>query len=217
MSETTANEKIRISIKRIQTQLDFIKAYKKPISNLTDIVDLRNFFKLFRTDFRSFAPNSNEAKEMIKLAIENFPLFITEFERISNEHSKEIEEKVNCIRMIGDIKRYLIEFNEDTPEKSLFVQEALVTYRDAMDLCEKLPKDDLGLLSVYLNFSVLLADEMREIDEAISLIQGLKDSINLEEAYKSEEKKLVLEIIFDNLEYFKKNRELYFTEEKISN
>ena len=143
------------------------------------------------------------------------PLYINQFERHIKEVSKGFESQVLMYRMIGDFKRYLVEFNENLPEKkSYFIQESLIAYKEAMALCDQLEVDNYTRLATTLNFIVLLADEMREIDEAISLAESTVQSVK--DKKLDGDKEEIMRILKENLEYFKANRDTYLTDVKLS-
>lgn len=206
------SEKLLIS--KTEAILKRLTERQEPIESIHDslISDIRDAIKKYRSHFRDV--EGEKQKLMEEAANKFFPGFIEQFERHIKEVSKSFESQVLLYRMIGDYKRYLVEFNEEFPEKkSFFIQEALVAYREAMTLCDQLEVNNYTRLGTTLNYIVLLADEMREIDEAISLAE--KTILSVKDETLDSEKKEIVATIKDNLEYFKENRDTYLTDVKL--
>lgn len=190
---------------------------KESIDSLTDgiISDIRTTIKQYRSYYRDLSDKKPSNYFLMEDAANSFlPQYIKEFERHQLETSKSQESKILMLRMVGDFKRYLVEFNENQPEKkSMFIQESLISYKEAMGLCDELPVDNYTKLATTLNFVVLLADEMREIDEAISLAEATINSVK--DKKLDDERNEIIRILKENLEYFKQNRDTYLTDVKI--
>ena len=204
-------------IKKTKSLLSSLTDRIVPIESLVDslVADIRFTIKEYRKHYRDISSNKEKYRLMEDSANIFLPQFITQFERHIKEVSKSFESQVLLYRMIGDYKRYLVEFNENFPEKkSFFIQESLIAYKEAMTLCDQLEVDNYTRLATTLNFIVLLADEMREIDEAISLAENTINSVKEKEL--DGDKLEIIRLLKENLEYFKQNRNTYLTDTKLS-
>ena len=173
-----------------------------------ELLSIRDQLKVFRFKFRKL----KEADDKNYLAFESganklFPLLISIYE--SHMKDKEnIQQQIMYLRMIGDLKRYLIEINNDNDNKTTYIQEALVIYRECITLCEgNLKMSDYYYISTLLNYTVFLADELYEIEEAISLTEKAINSVIKNEL--DEECKKIYEVMEGNLAYYKENKEIY--------
>ena len=66
---------------------------------------------------------------------------------------------------------------------------------------------DYYYISTLLNYTVFLADELYEIEEAISLTEKAINSVIKNEL--DEECKKIYEVMEGNLAYYKENKEIY--------
>lgn len=200
-------DKLNSEIKKFESEIE--GKFGKNLENY--INSLKLDLKALRDLFRSQTGDQNK-KNFIENANVKLPEFAKKLETISEKES-DLQVKLALLRSKADILRYLIEFNEETDYKSQYVQETLISYREALELCNGLPATNYHYLAINLNYSVLLADEMREVDEAILISKDILSKI--EGLELSEDTLVIKKLIIQNLDYFIANREKYFNEEKI--
>ena len=190
-----------------------INKLQKRETAFTDMYDeelssIRDQLKIYRAKFRELKESKDKSHMLLQSnANRLFPILISIYE--SHMKDKEnINQQVMYLRMIGDIKRYLIEFNNDNDHKTTYIQEALVTYRECLTLCEENFKmSDYYYISTLLNYIVFLADELFDIEEAISISENTLKNIN--KNVLDHECSKIYDILEDNLVYYKENKELY--------
>lgn len=205
-------------IAKMRSVYDNLKIRIVPFEKADDnlLTSIRANIKEYRVKYRELKKLKDKSYYQMKEEANTlFPLFIKEFKNHLENICKATESKVTVLRVNGDFQRYMVEFNEESPElQSTFIQESLISYREAMSYCDELPSDNYTKLATTLNFIVLLADEMRAIDDAIELATKTLESIKNKEL--DESRKEIQKIIEENLNYFKENREKYLTDIKLA-
>lgn len=208
-------------------ELKLVSVFEKSISdmNLLEFKDkafeFKSDIKIIKNKLRDLSENNKSSYNKIKYeAISSLKSLIDELEKNRDKITK--SSNINGIVLnilLGDINRYLVELhygNDETLEPmSLYVQNSLINYREAMDLSEDLPHSNELKIATLLNLSVLIVDEMFNVEEGLTLCKEYVSKVKVEEL--SEYGNRVYEIILDNIEYWTKNFDLYNDQNKFSN
>lgn len=178
--------------------------------------------KAIKNKLRDISSNDKDKYKTVKYeAISKFKNLIDELDTKKDLITKYSNQNGIMYHIfLGDINRYLVELHynnddENLEPMSLYVQNSLIQYRESLDLCADLPNSNELKIGTLLNLSVLIVDEMFNVDEGIKICEDYVLSLNLNEL--SEYGRNIYEVIIDNIDYWKKNKHLYVDENKFSN
>lgn len=211
------NDKISVSTQKLNTLNEELLACQEEIRayNHRLISDAKLIVKEFISLYRKYQDQNvgeyvNLCKDFLQ---QNIPELINALETHLKNYSKSSAAKVVLYKTIGDYKRYMVELNYDKLDmKGTYIQEAMITYQEGIQASQDMAVNDPNRVGLYLNYMVLLADEVRNIDLAISIGEKVDKELTKFYAVSDEGKDMIDEIwsiIKNNLVYFKKNRDLY--------
>lgn len=165
--------------------------------------------KAIKNKLRDISSNDKDKYKTVKYeAISKFKNLIDELDTKKDLITKYSNQNgIMYHILLGDINRYLVELHynnddENLEPMSLYVQNSLIQYRESLDLCADLPNSNELKIGTLLNLSVLIVDEMFNVDEGIKICEDYVLSLNLNEL--SEYGRNIYEVIIDNIDYWKK-------------
>jgi hypothetical protein len=220
LDETVINNNINLSNTKFNKAINNLTQIKTEIINCSqaDFTEIKMLAKEYRTYLRYYQTNGNFSQaETIKnklIAWCNETINIIDSLK---SLQKSGEAQVIYFRFKADYLRYLAELCPENKNK--YIQEALVLYNEGMIVSTSLPIHNVNKLQLVLNYTVLLSDEMLNVEKAIEIcteitnnIKNYYESANCNNKENLEDVKIIADLIEQNLRYYVENKDEYINQ-----